>query len=298
VGTTSRPGTTCGYGQAAGPRHRLQGTNRGVDPGYSKSPKLIRPKGYICTPYCSRGAASTTRARPGSCSARPVPSMASGMPGHLLLGGHGCLVRQYRRGRGQSTTCSLSAIRSQLRPVDRALHQEYSEKNTNTSRPAPVPFECSDRASRLSENSKGAVFFHTAATLTSDALYHHRLGEKPRWRAGGGAARGDLNQIQQLMVERPIYAPILPACLHQRCGRARGRVGVCPDPPLFPNTRTQYEASRSRAGKQRLSSLPFLGSRATPVFFGASCRIDRIEAKKKKKKRRRRQNMFARQLVP
>jgi peptide/nickel transport system substrate-binding protein len=137
---------------------------------------------------------------------------------------------------GESVADNLRAvgIRSKLRPVERAAFiKEFSErKYKNIIQAGPGAF--GNAATRIEAHLvKGGVFSY-GSYPDIDALYQQQAGELDRSRR-----EAILFKIQQLMVERTIYAPIWQLAFINGVGSRVGESGFGRI-PLFPYT-SPYE---------------------------------------------------------
>jgi peptide/nickel transport system substrate-binding protein len=132
-------------------------------------------------------------------------------------------------------------IRSQLRPVERAAFiKEYSEKKyKNIIQAGPGAF--GNAATRIEAHLlKGGVFSY-GSYPDIDALYQQQAGELDRARR-----EAILFKIQQLMVERTIFAPIWQLAFINGVGPRVGESGFGRI-PLFPYT-SPYEDITLKGG--------------------------------------------------
>ena len=133
---------------------------------------------------------------------------------------------------GESVVDNLRAvgIRSKLRPIERAAFiKEFSEKKyKNIIQAGPGAF--GNAATRIEAHLvKGGVFSY-GSYPDIDALYQQQAGELDRSRR-----EAMLFKIQQLMVERTIYAPIWQLAFINGIGPRVGESGFGRI-PLFPYT--------------------------------------------------------------
>jgi peptide/nickel transport system substrate-binding protein len=132
-------------------------------------------------------------------------------------------------------------IRSKLRPIERAAFiKEYSEKKyKNIIQAGPGAF--GNAATRIeAQLVKGGVFSY-GSYPDIDELYHQQAVELDR-----GKREAILFKIQQLMVERTIYAPIWQLAFINGVGARVGESGFGLI-PLFPYT-SPYEDITLKTG--------------------------------------------------
>ena len=147
------------------------------------------------------------------------------------------LVRQYRRSRW-STTFSPSASASKLRPIERAAFVKgFSEKKyKNLIQAGPGAF--GNAATRIETHLvKGGVFTY-GSYPDIDELYQQQAGELDR-----SKREAILHKIQQIMVERTIYAPIWQLAFINGIGPRVGESGF----GRIPLSRTPRPTRTSRS---------------------------------------------------
>jgi len=220
--------------QAAGLAIDCQGTNEALTLGYSEvTGNAIVPKGYDFywqppAPLYDPGKAKQLLA-------------AAGFPNGFDAGDYYCDASYANIAEAVVNNLLAVGIRCRLRPVERAAFiKEYSEKKyRNIIQAGPGAF--GNAATRIEAHlGKGGVFSY-GSYPDIDALYRQQAGELDRARR-----EAILFKIQQLMVERAIYAPIWQLAFINGVGPRVGESGFARI-PLFPYT-APYEDITLKGG--------------------------------------------------
>jgi peptide/nickel transport system substrate-binding protein len=158
----------------------------------------------------------------------------AGLAGGFDGGSYNCDVSYANIAEGVIDNLLAVGIRCRLRPLERAAYlKEFSEKKfRNVIQAGPGAF--GNAATRIEAHlTKGGVFSY-GSYPDIDALYRQQAGELDRARR-----EALLFRIQQLMVERTIYAPIWQLAFINGVGPRVGESGFGRI-PLFPYT-SPYE---------------------------------------------------------